>query len=167
MPAFYGLARAEHLYDVVAAACRVLGEGENNSAVSLLLETAAQETRLGTFRDPTPNGAGRGVFQCDPIGLQDVQARTKPADVAAIKTAFNFDLTQLNHTTLDVSPMAAAVVARLFYKLVPAPIPTTLAGRAQYWKTHYNTAAGKGTVGEYMRNAAAVDYAKVLRATTA
>lgn len=167
MSTFYGLATADNIYEVVGAVCRVLGAGENQSAVSLLLETAAQETRLGTFRDPTPNGAGRGLFQCDPIGLQDVQARTKAADVAAIKAAFNFDLALLPHAALDVSPLAAAVVARLFYKLVPGAIPVSLAGRAEYWKRYYNTVAGKGTAEEYVRNAAAVDYAKALRAATA
>lgn len=155
MPSYYGLTNTQQLQDCISAACALFPNSTN--ATALLLETAAVETRLGTYPDPTPNGAGRGVFQCDPIGFKDVLARTPAADLAAIKTTFNIDLTTLPHAALDVSPLAAALVARLFYRLVPKAIPSTLNERADYWKRYYNTAAGKGTPSKYLAAAALID----------
>lgn len=46
--------------------------------------------------------------------------------------------------------MYSGLAARLFLAMLFAPIPTNLASQAQYWKTHYNTAAGKGTVKKFI-----------------
>ena len=52
----------------------------------------------------------------------------------------------------------ACCMARVYYlyidfvKKLNKPIPTTLEGQAQYWKEHYNTSQGKGTVEEYIAN---------------
>lgn len=40
--------------------------------------------------------------------------------------------------------------ARIWYYRRPGKIPTTLEGRARYWKIHYNTIKGKGTVEHYL-----------------
>lgn len=39
--------------------------------------------------------------------------------------------------------------ARLHYFWKPSSIPESIQGQAQYWKTHYNTPAGAGTVHKY------------------
>lgn len=46
--------------------------------------------------------------------------------------------------------MYSGLAARLFLARISAPIPTDLESQAQYWKTHYNTAAGKGTVKKFI-----------------
>lgn len=150
---FYGLARQKHLRDIVIEVCNVLGHGSNAMAVDLMLETAAQETHCGQLRDPTPNGAGRGIFQIDPIAFNDICQRARPADVTAVFNNFGIDIKSIRHDALDYSPLVAAVFCRLFYKLIPEAIPATLIGRAEYWKKHYNTVKGKGSVGEYINNA--------------
>ena len=33
---------------------------------------------------------------------------------------------------------------------IPDPIPPKVEDRAKYWKTHYNTVAGKGTPEKYL-----------------
>lgn len=149
----YGLVRPEQASEFVHAVCDVLGHGSNGKAVQMLLETAAQETHLGRYRDPTANGAGRGLFQCDRIAFIDVQKRARQADVDAVRAAFGFDVRTLEHVQLDSSPLLAAVFCRLFYKLIPDLFPAHLPGRAAYWKRFYNTFDGKGTSEEYMRNA--------------
>lgn len=116
----------------------------------LRCETAAAETRDGTSSDPTPNGAGRGFYQCDEIAFNDIQARARKDDIAALKTAFDFDLRKVEWNDLNMSLLLATVFARLHYKLRPEAIPQTLAGRADYWKKFYNTSAGKGTAAEYI-----------------
>lgn len=149
----YGLALPEQAIEYSVSVCDLLGHGSNGAGVQLLLETAAQETHLGRYRDPTPDGAGRGLFQCDPIAFVDVQARVRRSDLEAVRARFGFDLTRVQHGALDSSPLLAAIFCRLHYKLRPEPIPDTLEGRAEYWKRFYNTAAGRGTPAEYVRNA--------------
>lgn len=161
MTAFYGLVKPAHIFDVVSVVCDVLGHGNNNCASNLLLETAAQETHCGLFRDPTPNGAGRGLFQCDPIAFKDVQMRARQDDVLAVVKEFNFDLRYLPHASLDVSPLAAAVFARLHYKRRTEEIPSKLEGRAVYWKQFYNTKAGDGRVEQYISNSAIIKQIRV------
>lgn len=146
----YGLVAPAQIKQFAQAVCDVLGRGEHNSAVYLLCETAAAETQYGTYRDLTPNGAGRGVCQCDEIAFKDVQQRTRQADVDAVKAAFDFDLKKVQWDDLNLSPLLAFVFARLHYKLKPEAIPQTLFGRAAYWKKYYNTVAGKGSAEEYI-----------------
>jgi hypothetical protein len=162
MRVYYGLTNPTQLFEVVEVVCRALGS-VGGLASELLLETAAQETNFGQYLDPTPRGAGRGVFQCDFIAFQDVQQRAKAADVKMVSRVFGFDLTRISHECLDLSPLAAAVFARLHYKLVRDAIPQTLDGRAAYWKRFYNTFAGKGTVDKYLASAAVVAEMRVLR----
>ena len=44
----------------------------------------------------------------------------------------------------------ACAFCRIFYRRMPGPIPGSLPGRAAYWKKHYNTAKGKGSVDRYI-----------------
>lgn len=142
----YGLVALVQVKHYAQAVCDVLGCGEQNAAVYLLCETAAAETGYGTYADPTPNGAGRGLYQCDEIAFKYIQARVRQADVSALKTAFDFDLRKVEWNDLNLSPLLATVFARLHYKLRPEAIPLTLASRAEFWKKFYNTSAGKGTL---------------------
>lgn len=146
----YGLVAPAQIKQFAQAVCDVLGRAEQNSAVYLLCETAAAETHYGTYRDSTPGGAGRGLYQCDEIAFKDVQQRARQADVDALKAAFDFDLRKVEWDDLNLSPLLATVFARLHYKLKPELIPQTLFGRANYWKKYYNTSAGKGTAAEYI-----------------
>jgi hypothetical protein len=150
---FYGLANFAQAKDLSLSVCNILGHGKHKQAVPMLLETASVETNLGTYQDPTPNGAGFGLTQADQVAVIDVAYRTRPSDVQRIKEAFNFNIRQLIASDLNNDPLKAFVFTRCFYKLIPAQFPTDLAGRAQYWKTYYNTESGKGTVQKYIRKA--------------
>lgn len=43
-----------------------------------------------------------------------------------------------------------ALMCRVFYRRKPSALPTTYRGMGEYWKKHYNTYAGAGTVGGFM-----------------
>lgn len=144
----YGLVSSLQVPQFCRAVVDVLGGGD--AAYRLMCETAAAETLCGTLRDKTPNGAGRGLFQCDLIGFNDVQLRARQSDVDALQRAFDFDLRQLEWSALNHSPLLAAAVCRLHYKLRPGVIPASLEERAAYWKQHYNSVLGKGTVKDYI-----------------
>lgn len=150
---YYGLASSDQMRDYARVVCDVLGHGSKNNAMKMLVETAAQETHCGRYRDSTPNGAGRGLFQCDKIAFDDIKARVRHVDVYKINSEFGIDIRNIDHEQLDYSPLLAAIFCRLFYKFIPQTFPVTLEGRADYWKRFYNTELGKGTVDEYIENA--------------
>lgn len=136
----------------------MLGHGANNRAVNLLLETAAAETCLGTYEDPTPGSAGMGLCQIDYIGYIDIQRRTRPHIVKLIKQKLGYDILNVMHVDLINDPKLSFIFCRLHYRLRPEDIPLTLRGRAEYWKQFYNSMAGKGTVQHFLDNAGAYLY---------
>lgn len=149
----YGLVRSDHARDFARSVCDVLGRGKNNMAEPMLLETSAQETHLGRFRDRTPYGAGTGLCQIDLIAFEDIKARTRDKHKQAILEVFSIDLDKVEYRELEYSPLLSFIFCRLHYKLIPDEIPKSLEGRADYWKKFYNTSAGKGSAEEYIENA--------------
>lgn len=53
---------------------------------------------------------------------------------------------------MTISTRLCCLFARLHYLWRPGRIPDTLQGQAAYWKRHYNTVAGAGTVAKYLRD---------------
>lgn len=149
----YGITRSTQVLEMARAVCDVLGHGKNDKAVHLLVETAAQETWLGTFRDRHNHAMGVGLCQFDPIAFDDVKQRTSAAVVETVRRELGIDIKAIELRELAHSPLLSLLFCRLKYRLIPAPIPATLEGRAQYWKDHYNSALGKGTPEEYVRSA--------------
>ena len=150
---YYGLTDKFQARSIAQAVCNVIGNGSNNNAVLLLLETAQQETRLGSYLDRTIFGAGVGLCQFDKIAFDDVKQRTPKRIADQLYKSFGVRLRQIQHRDLAYSPLLSFVFCRLFYRLIPDAIPTTLELRAKYWKRFYNTEKGKGSVEEYIRNA--------------
>lgn len=148
----YGLHSKTQAIVLATQVCDVLGHGQNFCATNLLLETCAAETCLGTYEDPTPNGAGYGANQTDPIGFKDVVERTRPGILKLIHEQFGYQLKKLKVEDLANDALLSFIVCRLHYRLRPEPIPETIRGRAEYWKQFYNSQAGKGTVEHYLRN---------------
>lgn len=148
---FYGITRPSQLAEMIKDVIAVMGGGTN--AELLLAETCQQETHFGRYRDPTPDGAGRGPSQFDWIGVVDVIERTPQRLKDLVNEEFGINLDQLEHDDLDYQPLTCLILTRLKYRLIPAAIPDTVAGRADYWKEYYNTSAGKGTPEEYIHNA--------------
>ena len=66
-----------------------------------------------------------------------------------IKAKLHIDWTSTTWADLE-KPLYSGLAARLFLARISAPIPTDLNAQAQYWKTHYNTVAGSGTVQKFI-----------------
>ena len=148
---YYGLTNENQAREMVDAVVECLGGGGN--AKLLLLETMAQETKLGAYRDPSKDGAGRGITQFDKGIVVDTVNRARQSEIDAVAEAFGIDLYMVDWDDLDFAPLPCIILARLKYKRIPEEIPRTIEGRAAYWKKHYNTVAGKGTEEEYIKNA--------------
>ncbi|MBA5234770.1 hypothetical protein H2Y56_22065 [Pectobacterium aroidearum] len=147
----YGLVHKQDAVACARAVCDVIGHGKNNKAVELLVETAAAETLLGDFKDPTPNGAGTGLTQVDFETFEWLRTKYMGTAISSrLMSTFGFDLSKTVYQQLRFSPLVSMIFCRLRYHTVPTMIPDTRAGRAEYWKRHYNTSAGKGTPADYL-----------------
>ncbi|MCP4476896.1 MAG: hypothetical protein GY818_02250 [Planctomycetaceae bacterium] len=155
----YGVATKQGLVNIAELVCDVLGRGANGTAKQLLIETAQQETHLGSFRDFKPYEHGVGLCQFDPIGFKDVMERTRRHTKEIIKTEFALNLDKVQHRDLAYSPFLSLLFCRLFYRLRKEEIPFDLSGRGSYWKRHYNTMKGAGTWSEYVQNANKIEVA--------
>lgn len=127
---------------------RVLGdypELVSESAVRLLLGTAAQESEFGTYLRQLGGGPAIGVFQMEPktfIWLWKEYKEKYPEIESRGVTDLEWDL------------KLAILMARLRYRIVPAALPYAydVKALAIYWKEHYNTMLGAGTVEQFIAN---------------
>jgi len=149
---YYGLIKKEHLLDYVKEVCTVLGNGNNANADLLILGTIAQETHLGTYKDPTPTSAGQSIAQFDEMPFNDVVDRTSEKDRQRCIDAWDIDVKKITWREIWHNPFLAVLFVRLKYKLVPSIIPIELELMAQYYKKWYNSSAGKATPEEFINN---------------
>ena len=85
-------------------------------------------------------------IQVDEIGYDEtVKQKGLKQYWDQIKAKLGKDWTETEWKDLE-KPLYSGLAARLFLARLSAPIPSDLLSQAQYWKTYYNTSAGKGTV---------------------
>jgi hypothetical protein len=150
----YGIVSKEQILEFAYAVCEVMGHGNNHSAVELLVETSAAETLLGEFDDPTDYGAGTGLCQTDEGTFIWLIDKFRFSSVRQeILSAFFIDICNVRFDHLANSPLLSLIFCRLRYMVVVDEIPLDREGRAQYWKTHYNTYAenADGTPEKYLQ----------------
>lgn len=112
-------------------------------AVNLLLGTAAQESSLGRYLRQI-HGPAVGAFQMEPATFEWLQAKYEdkyPEILGRSAQDMEWDL------------RLAIIMARLRYRAIPLALPAgDIATLAAYWKRHYNTPLGAGTVEEFEAN---------------
>lgn len=145
----YGLKSIKDIRKLSIEICDCLGHGVNNNAVDLLCETAMAETIGGTLEDKT-KFAGMGLTQFDYEPFLDLQSRVSNKNISKIKEILGVDIKTVQWEDLRFNPMLCLLFTRLHYLPFKEVIPTTLEGRAKYWKKYYNTIKGKGTVEHYL-----------------
>lgn len=130
----------------------------------LLLGTAAVESRLGTYLHQV-GGPALGVFQVEPathLDLYQNYLAFRPQLRRAMLYTAHRDCAdgELNkvhfhklHDELITNLIYSAMVARLVYYRAPEPLPGSEDPYelGEYWKRHYNTSHGKGTVAKFLQ----------------
>lgn len=137
----------QDVYSQARAVVNCLGGGE--VAYALILETATAETGLGKITDGTVY-AGMGLCQFDKIPfyrIRDVSMKFRDK----IKSELKVDIKLIKWEELRYNPFLSLLFCRLYYLAVRSPNPTTLDGRAKYWKKYYNSYLGKGTPEHYIK----------------
>ena len=123
------------------------------AAEELLMLTAAHESHLGTYL-VQKGGPALGVYQMEPVTHRDLWTNfIKPGSLLnhRLKLLISLELTDYNNLTGNL--FYATAMARVHYFRVKEPLPdVTPNALAKYWKKHWNTELGKGTVNEALAN---------------
>ncbi|MFY4767444.1 hypothetical protein ACOTV5_02300 [Aliarcobacter butzleri] len=144
----YGYVTDELAVEMANKICDCVGHGKYETAVEMIIETAVTETGLGRIKDTT-DAAGMGITQFDKIPFADVRDRCIKLK-SKIEKELGVDITKVEWDDLRYNIFLSLLFARLLYWLKGDPIPQTIQERAAYWKLHYNTKLGKGTVEHYL-----------------
>ena len=126
----------------------------SHAAMELLMGTAAQESCLGTYLHQI-RGPALGIFQMEPATEADIwqnYLRYKPALADAVRQVSSVAVPSA--WALETNLAYQIIMARLHYYRVrePLPDPGDIEALGRYWKKYYNTAAGRGTVEEFVAN---------------
>lgn len=136
---------------VVVPALTALGLN-TPSAVNLLLGTAAVESQMGKYIKQI-KGPALGIYQMEPRTYLDIWLRLidpKIALKAKIKLLLGYE-GKPPAERLSSDLMLATIMTRLYYFSIPQSLPDKddIMGLGTYWKDHYNTHLGAGSVQEF------------------
>lgn len=145
----YGLDVDQFRKLIVRPACQRLGLW-SQTAENLVVGTALHESHLIYVRQ-IPNGPALGPFQMEPATHADIWTNylkyQKDLRMAVIRTCSYFSADFPDHGDLMHNWLYAAAMCRVHYARVRSPLPENTPGDlAAYWKAHYNTPRGKGTI---------------------
>lgn len=144
----YGVINLIRINEDAQMICDCIGHGKFGTAKEMIIETAIAETGLGQIEDKTV-GAGMGITQFDDKPFQDIRDRSIKLRPKILKE-LHIDISLVEWDDLRYNQFLALLFTRLHYWLKGDPIPATIEERAKYWKLHYNTKDGKGTVEHYL-----------------
>ena len=144
----YGFIDDETIVKQAKKICDCIGHGMHGTAMHMIIETAVTETGLGKIEDKTV-GAGMGLTQFDELPFKDILKRNMKSRDKIYKD-LKVDIHLVEWDDLRYNNYLALLFTRMFYLLKGDPIPKTIEERAAYWKLHYNTKLGKGTVEHYL-----------------
>lgn len=127
----------------------------SESAEELLVLTAAHESLMGEYLHQTGGGPAVGIYQMEPATHDDIWAsylayRHALAERIAETRTGLFQASGQPALEMAGNLYYATAMARAHYLRVPETLPGSddSLGLAGYWKSHYNTTAGAGTVAQ-------------------
>ena len=120
-----------------------------------MLGTAIQESRL-TYLQQIGGGPALGLFQIEPTTFNDIYDRylQREDKKELLGRVQQFITAQDVRDQVIGNIPFAVVIARIRYYMVPEPLPAydDLQALAEYWKAHYNTSRGAGTIQGFIEN---------------
>ena len=147
----------EHVIRPTLSHLKVLNSSlSSRSAENLLLGTILQESSGGTYLKQI-NGPALGIFQIEPSTHADVYDnffRFKPQWENTVVKLASKNFYNERDDELIFNLRYSCAIARVIYWRVSAPLPSydDVAGLAEYWKRHYNTVDGAGTVEQFIES---------------
>lgn len=127
----------------------------SKDAEELLVATLAHESKGGTYLVQI-NGPALGIYQMEPFTHDDVWRTflSKDAQLAYYILSGCRYLQKPDANEMINNLFYATMMARAMYRRVKEPLPnyTDIEGIAKYWKKHYNTEKGSGTIQEFIES---------------
>lgn len=127
----------------------------SQAAENLLVGTAIQESHV-TYLKQLGGGPALSVMQIEPTTHDDVWTNYLADRDDLAQVILGFAAGNIHDAAQMPWNMGYSVaMARLVFWRQPDPMPTdanNLQALGQYWKDHYNTGAGAGTVEEWVEN---------------
>jgi hypothetical protein len=148
-----GLDVAQLRARVVEPALGFLQLPGGEAAIRLVLGSAVHESEGLRYLAQAPSGPALGLWQIEPEAFNDLDD-----NFLKFRPALSAKLDQLvarwPSPTLQLATnlIFGAAVCRLIYFRAPEPLPDAddIDGMAKLWKLRFNTAAGAGTVAEWV-----------------
>ena len=137
---------ADEINALIAEVVETFGGGE--AAAELIYRTGKAESGYRTRRQ-YGGGPARGFWQMEPATENDIWQNFiayRPAMKELLEAFAGANL------DLETNDRYACAMCRIHYMRVSAPLPEAgdLEAQARYWKAHYNTPLGAGTVEHFM-----------------
>jgi len=135
----------------------------SESAVNLLLGTAAQESDLGTYLYQKPSRTAKGIFQMETGYKENGIPRTEISlweNYLKYRYKRRVKLTKIcgvfsphNEGAMEWNLKYQILMCRLYYWIVPDPLPNPydIIGLAKYWNIFWNRNPEAGTEAEFIR----------------
>ena len=137
--------------EVILPVVEVLGGG--HAAAELLFATGLAESGYRVRRQHG-GGPALGFWQMEPATHDDIWKNylTYRPELAGQVREFLEEWEPANYAVLALNDKYACAMCRIHYMRVPAPLPPPgeLPSQAAYWKEHYNTCKGKGSVEHFL-----------------
>lgn len=154
----YGINTDAELTASIEYAVQTFALGANKEDLrNLLRETAIAESNYGRAIYDNKRGFGYGAFQFDKIGMkQALQVAQDKGLIVKIQLSdmYPFDISPANYKQVydefQQKSILQAILCRMYYLGIKEKIPSTLEGRARYWKKYYNSELGAGTPEKYI-----------------
>ena len=124
----------------------------SEAAGELVLGTAIVESNL-TYLKQHGEGPALGLWQVEPATHEDLYANYLNFRPEMMSSLMELRSPALNmNENLATNLMYGAAVCRLCYYRKPDPLPEAgdVEGQGAFWKKHYNTPLGAGTVPKYV-----------------
>lgn len=136
--------------DVSKISDRVDNIGLGSKISSFLTRISATETCYGLNKTNGENN----IYQIDKLAFNDTQNTSSHPRLKdkfkTIKEKTGIEWMGQNYGDIRNDKFKNGIAARLLLSNKPGTIPNTLEGQAKYWKEHYNTSSGKGTVEDFI-----------------
>lgn len=122
-----------------------------------LRRIAYVESKDGTHNGTYRNGYHGGIWQIDESGFNDTQDNTSHPKLNdkfdRIQTCFGINWRKVQWEDLR-KPLYSGLAARLLISNVKTRIPvaSNITAQGEYWKKHYNSKDGKGTVDKFVED---------------
>jgi hypothetical protein len=120
------------------------------TAENLILGTGLVESGFRHLRQIC--GPALGFYQCEPATFRDIlRYLDRRPEIMRRLCPFTAGSWPPDVSELVWNLKFATAICRIHYWRKPGTIPDDLKGQGRYWKSHYNTALGRGTVEKYLR----------------